>query len=70
MPSSVIRLFHYNRDTERLEIIFNSGRHYIYGGVPELLYQQMARAASKGEFFNAHIRNRFPFTRHPERQAS
>ena len=66
MPSSVIHLFHYDAAEQRLDILFTSGRRYSFHDVPEALYQQMARALSKGEFFNAHIRDQFSFTRHAE----
>jgi lysyl-tRNA synthetase class 2 len=66
MPSSVIRMFHYDAAGQRLDILFTSGRRYSYHEVPEALFQEMARALSKGEFFNTHVRDHFRFTRHAE----
>jgi len=60
MPSRVIRWFRYLSEERELRIGFQSGREYAYQGVPEPLYLAMRRAFSKGEFFNAHIRNHFP----------
>ncbi len=63
MPSSVIRGFGYNAAHRTLDIRFVSGRHYVYHDVPAPLYDAMRDAASKGEFFNTHIKGRFRFTR-------
>lgn len=61
MPSSVIRHFRYaNGD---LDVEFVSGRRYRYLRVPEIVYEKMRRSSSKGEFFNAQIRDRFEFER-------
>lgn len=63
VPSSVIRSIEYLPAQRELRIVFQSGRRYRYQRVPAELYAEMQRAFSKGEFFNAHIRDRFPFTR-------
>ena len=63
MPSSVIRSFYYDPVDHHLDLIFVSGRRYRYHDVPEETYGAMRRAFSKGQFFNAHIRDRYPHTR-------
>ncbi len=63
MPSTVIRRFTYHPEDKRLEIIFTTGRRYLYHAVPHEVADAMGRAFSKGEFFNAHIRDHFAFTR-------
>jgi lysyl-tRNA synthetase class 2 len=63
MPSSVIRSYRYNPQQKRLDLVFVSGRRYRYHDVPEETYSSMKRAFSKGEFFNAHIRDQFRHTR-------
>jgi lysyl-tRNA synthetase class 2 len=63
MPSSVIRAFDYDAAERRLDIQFQTGRRYAYHGVPEDVYRAFAGAFSKGEYFNAHIRDIYPFTR-------
>lgn len=65
MPSAVIRSFSYEADSQALTITFQSGRRYLYRGVPETLVADMKRAFSKGEFFNEHIRDHFRFERLP-----
>ena len=61
MPSTVIRKFAYDPARGGLEVEFVSGRRYLYREVPEELVMQMRGAFSKGRFFNARIRDRFPF---------
>lgn len=63
MPSSVIRNFRYLPREKQLEIVFVTGRRYLYLEVPEKTYAALCEAFSKGEFFNAHIRDRFAFVR-------
>jgi hypothetical protein len=62
MPSSVIRFFRYDPAKQELLIVFQTGRRYVYHEVPEQTYLDMTAAFSKGEFFNAHVRDRFRFT--------
>ena len=59
--SSVIRHMIYQPDLEELEIWFVSGRRYVYFGVPEPVYLALRDAPSLGEFFNAHIRDRYAY---------
>lgn len=63
MPSSVIRSYRYDPQRRRLELVFVSGRRYRYHDVPAETYAAMKSAFSKGEFFNAHIRDQFRHTR-------
>lgn len=63
MPSSVIRRFDYDDADRRLDIMFVTGRLYAYHDVPPDEVQAFRAAPSKGEYFNAHIRDRYRFTR-------
>jgi lysyl-tRNA synthetase class 2 len=63
MPSSVIRHYWYDSEQKRLDLVFVSGRRYRYHDVPQETYRSMTRAYSKGEFFNAHIRDQYRHTR-------
>jgi hypothetical protein len=63
MPSSVIRHYWYDPSNRHLDLLFVSGRRYRYHDVPEETYRSMKRAFSKGEFFNAHIRDQYRHTR-------
>ena len=60
--SSAISRIDYNAAARELHVTFTSGRRYSYSGVPAEVYHQFCRAASKGEFFNALIRDRYDFT--------
>ena len=46
-----------------LEVEFVSGTVYRYGGVEEEVYEDFMRASSKGQFFNEHIKDAYPFVR-------
>jgi hypothetical protein len=63
MPSTVIRSFDYDAAQRELSIVFQSGRRYVYLDVPETTFRAMQSAFSKGDFFNAHIREHFQFMR-------
>jgi hypothetical protein len=63
MPSNVIRHFTYNASSRKLFVVFQSGRRYAYLDVPDRTFQDMKASFSKGEFFNAHIRDRYEFVR-------
>jgi len=63
MPSSVIRRFQYSEAERRLTIDFVSGRRYAYREVPRATAEDFRNAFSKGEFFNAQIKDRFAFER-------
>ena len=61
MPSTVIRRFAYDPAARALDVTFVTGRHYRYSGVPSEEAQAMREAFAKGRFFNARIRDRYPF---------
>lgn len=61
MPSSVIRGFDYDADHSALDVTFVSGHCYRYYAVPPMLAKRFSHAASKGQFFNLRIRDRFDY---------
>jgi hypothetical protein len=61
MPSTIIRSFDYRAETEELEILFTTGRRYLYSAVPPDAVEAFRAAFSKGRHFNAHIRGRYPY---------
>ena len=63
MPSSVIRGFVYDPAAQMLVVRFVSGRRYAYRGVPEAVAAAFGAARSKGEYFNAAIRDAYPAER-------
>ena len=62
MPSSVIRAAHYDPERRVLDILFTTGRRYLYHDVPAAEADAFRAAFSKGRYFNAHIRDAYPFT--------
>lgn len=60
--SSAVSRIDYSAPARTLHVTFTSGRTYSYFGVPAEVYFQFCRAASKGEFFNTMIRDRYEFT--------
>lgn len=68
MMSSVIRGAWYLTERRELDLIFTSGRRYIYSGVPMAVAEAFRDAMSKGRFYNAQIRNRFPCRRVDEQE--
>ena len=63
MPSAVIRSYEYCASRRELRVTFQSGRSYVYQDVPAEAYSAMKRSFSKGEFFNANIRDHYTFSR-------
>lgn len=62
VASIAISRIDYNAAARELHVTFASGRTYSYAAVPAEVYYQFVRAASKGKFFNAMIRDRYPFS--------
>jgi len=63
LASSSLASAQYDAETETLEIEFRNGRMYSYSGVPLHIYEQLMEADSKGQFYNLHIRDAYPFVR-------
>jgi hypothetical protein len=63
MPSTVIADMAYDPETQTLSVWFRpSGRRYDYFEVPAVEYDALRHSPSKGRYFNAHIRDSYPFT--------
>jgi lysyl-tRNA synthetase class 2 len=69
MPSSVIRAASYDPGRAQLDILFTTGRRYLYHRVPPEEAQAFRAAFSKGRYFNAHIRDAYDFTEVPPADA-
>lgn len=61
MPSAVIKAFEYRVATRELEVLFTTGRRYVYREVPPEAAAALRSAFSKGRHFNRRIRGRYPF---------
>jgi hypothetical protein len=64
MPSTAIGRIAYLAADRELDVTFvGSGRTYTYIGVEPEVHEEFRRALSKGQFFNARIKDRYPFRR-------
>lgn len=61
MPSTVIRRFEYRPEGGELEVLFTTGRRYLYRDVPPEAVAALRAAFSKGRHFNAHIRGNYSY---------
>jgi len=62
MPSRVIRRFDYRPETRELEVLFVTGRRYVYADVPSEEADAFRAAFAKGIYFNRRIRDRYRHT--------
>jgi lysyl-tRNA synthetase class 2 len=61
--SSAIREIDYDAGRAKLLVSFVSGERYVYVGVPGEVCRSFRDATSKGRFFQAEIRGRYPYNR-------
>jgi hypothetical protein len=69
MPSTVISAIAYRPDVRELEVLFTTGRRYIYREVPAEAAEAFRAARIKGRHFNSRIRGRYPFEAYGEEEA-
>jgi len=63
VESSAILDIEYDRVRRSLHVTFVSGDLYAYEEVPARAHRAFLVAESKGRFFQAEIRDRYPFTK-------
>lgn len=63
VSSSDVAEIGYDMATMTLEVAFHSGGVYQYFDVPEIVYQEFARASSIGKFFHANIKNNYRYAK-------
>lgn len=61
MPSTVIRSFAYRSEACELDILFTTGRRYVYLDVPPEAAEALRGAFAKGRHFNTRIRGRYAY---------
>lgn len=61
MPSTIIRAFTYRPESRELDVLFTTGRRYVYRDVPPEAAEAFRAAFAKGRHFNARIRGRYPY---------
>jgi hypothetical protein len=63
VDSSAISQIDYDAGRAKLLVRFISGERYVYVGVPGEVHRSFVEADSKGRFFQAQIRDRYPYNR-------
>jgi hypothetical protein len=63
IESSSLRSVGHDFESQILEVEFVNGRTYRYFNVAADAYLALLEAPSKGAFFNAHIKDRYPSQR-------
>ena len=63
VTSSSLRSIGYDSDHKLLEVEFRSHAIYVYREVPDWAIERLMAARSKGRYFEAQIRDRYPFER-------
>jgi hypothetical protein len=61
--SSNISGFDYLKDQQMLVVEFNNGGRYSYYDVPEVVFEQMRAASSKGQFLARNIKGLYRYAR-------
>ena len=61
VESSMIHAVGYDAEKRIVEIVFNTGRTYQYGGVPPEVFEGLLKAESKGRYFLANIKDAYAY---------
>jgi KTSC domain len=61
--STVLRWIEFDAKSSVLRIELVTGEIYSYPHVPPAIFNALLAAKSKGQFFNAHIRDHYQFVR-------
>lgn len=63
VDSAAIQAIDYDEAHAKLFVRFTSGERYLYVGVPGEICRSFLDADSKGRFFQAEIRDQYPYNR-------
>jgi len=63
VASSNISSIGHDEPSETLEVEFSNGTIYQYFNVSRAVFDELMRSSSKGQFFNAYIKNSYPYSR-------
>lgn len=63
VESTAIQAIDYDHAHDKLFVCFVSGERYVYVGVPGEVCRSFLDADSKGRFFQAEIRDQYPYNR-------
>lgn len=59
VASSMIHSVGYDPENQTLDVEFNNGSVYSYGGVPQSEYDNMISAQSVGKYFVQNVKNTY-----------
>jgi lysyl-tRNA synthetase class 2 len=62
MPSTVIRSVAYRPEARELDVVFTTGRRYLFHDVPPEAAEDFRAARIKGRHFNTRIRGWYRFS--------
>lgn len=60
VESSMIHAVGYDPETRKMEVVFNSGKTFVYENVPQTEYDALLSAESKGQYMLACIIDVYP----------
>ena len=60
IKSNAIEAVGYDSQTLEMKIRFKHGSTYDFCGVPQHVYDELMKAASKGTYYNEHIKDQYP----------
>ena len=63
VSSSNLAAVGYDPNTKILEIEFHGGSVYAYSDVPQDIFDELMSAESHGKYFNANIKDKYPYTK-------
>jgi len=63
VESEAIRDIAYDPERAKLFVQFTDGDRYVYVGVPGEVHRSFLDAESKGRFFQAQIRDQYPYNK-------
>ena len=63
VESAAIQEIDYDSKRSKLLVRFQSGERYVYVGVPGEVHRSFLEADSKGRFFQAEIRDNYPYNK-------
>lgn len=60
ISSSAVAAVGYDAATRKMKIRFVAGHTYDFCDVPRSVFEGLLEAASKGRYYNEHIKDRYP----------
>lgn len=61
--STAVQEIDYDAERAKLMVRLSSGERYVYVGVPGEVHRSFCESDSKGRFFQAEIRDRYPYNK-------